>query len=180
MKTAFHIYLRRKDAGFGIAVDIAVNTKEPQCHWKGSGNTKVILNNPLLWLCEADGQWEREETMHVSRELSVVLNWQLLTEQQQGWEQSVKFVVLKCANGPCAQSMSFLDGHGVLVAYPTVLLAPIVSGSAACLWTGKTGGTTHCGMCHKHLMTSSKVTDIPRADTQHLTVGRGQRTPAQR
>lgn len=71
--------------------------------------------------------------MHVGRELSVVLNRQKLTVQQQGWELSVKCVVLKCANAPCAQSMSFLDGHGVLVAYPTVHLAPIVSGSAACL-----------------------------------------------
>lgn len=31
----------------------------------------------------------------------------------------------------------------------------------------------HCGMCHKHLMASRKVTEILRADTQNLTVGSG-------
>lgn len=52
----------------------------------------------------------------------------------------MKYVVLKCANGPCAQSLSFLDGRGVLAVYPTVHLAPIVSGSAPLLSCGGARG----------------------------------------
>lgn len=66
----------------------------------------------------------RTETMHVGGELFVVLN--SLAMQQQRWGISVKYVVPKSTGG--AQGMSFLDGHGVLVAYPMVHLAPF------CFW----------------------------------------------
>lgn len=53
----------------------------------------------------------------------------------------MKYAALKCANGPCTQSMSFLDGHGVPLASPTVHLAPIVSGSAVLLSTRQARGS---------------------------------------
>lgn len=82
----------------------------------------------------------RQAGMKQCRDLSMVLNWQWFTIQWKSRELSLKYVVLKCANGPCAQSMSFLDGHGVPAAYPSVYLAPIVCGSALLLWTGEAGG----------------------------------------
>ncbi len=73
-------------------------------------------------------QCGRDESTHAGREASKVLN-----SQRQCRELSMKYE-LKSVNGACAQSVSFLDGHGVLAVYPTVHLAPIFSGSAPLLW----------------------------------------------
>ncbi|KAM7366023.1 hypothetical protein PAMP_015495 [Pampus punctatissimus] len=66
-------------------------------------------------------------------------------------------VVLKCANGPCAQSMSFLDVHGLLMAYPTVHLAPLFPVQLHCSEPETLEVAMCCGMYHKHLMTSRKI-----------------------
>lgn len=80
--------------------------------------------------------------------------------------QSLKGSVLKFVNGPWAQAMSFLDGHGVLAAYPTVHFALIVSGSAPLLWAGQAGGgdAPHSALPSLH---DIKVSEILRA-TRHL------------
>lgn len=80
--------------------------------------------------------------------------------------QSLKDAMLKFANGPWAQAMSFLDGHRVLAAYPTVHFALIASGSAPLLWNGQAGG----GGASRSVQASLheiKVTVILRA-TWHL------------
>lgn len=80
--------------------------------------------------------------------------------------QSLKDAMLKFANGPWAQAMSFLDGHGVLAAYPTVHFALIVSGSVPLLWNGQAGGggASHSALASLH---DIKVTGFLRA-TWHL------------
>lgn len=110
-----------------------------QLQVRAIGNSVLSPRSSLASWDSQTSVGEMKQT-YASRELSMVLNWQQLTIQWQCWELSVKYVVLKCANRPCAQSMSFLDGHGVLAACPAVSLAPIVSGSALLLWIGEAGG----------------------------------------
>lgn len=90
--------------------------------------------------------WDRQTSVGEMKQRIQIENcpwcWTASDSQYSGSAGSlcVKYVVLKCANGPCAQSTSFLDGRGVLAVYPTVSLAPIVSGSALVLWIGEAGG----------------------------------------
>lgn len=85
---------------------------------------------------------ERQEKRFETMQAGWLILWkcQQCKIQWQCWELVTRRHNVEVANGPWAQAMSFLDGHGVPAAYPTVHFALIVSGSALLLWNGLAGG----------------------------------------